>query len=494
MGRVSRQARTARRATAQKTGANLPAVQGAPTVKALSVIDGGGLSGDSTVSAVLAASGGGNRVRDLELYHFLATKHPYVNGCITLIADTISAEGFDVVPTDVEDARPLSDDEDTRVADIHQFMRLAFPQSSFRQWRRAASIDLNSYGVSLLRKKRAGGEIVALERLDPRCVTAKLSDDRTHIVSYLLRPLQMNGFVATPFQVEVVKGEDVILFAAAGGDPVSGFPSPLEALDLTLAVDLSARKFRAKYFDNGGTPSMVVTMPEGNDETFKKVAENLRKTKAGVDNAYKVWLLAGDDINVTSLSSAGKNDGDFMKLANLNREDVCSVYKVPVGMLTYTANSLGSSGKGDDRMFFEQFAVLPQEEQIYETLTINLLRDEFEIDDLALAPKRRGRIRTDLFEAASTAVKFGATGNEARRLVNLPAITDTKYDMDAPLFIGASKLGVVADEPLEGATADPAPGTQPGSGNAKPAADAATDRHDDEVAKKAASRFLRRGY
>lgn len=494
MGRVSRQVRTARRAAAQKSGANLPAIQGAPATKALSIIDGAGMSGDSTVSSVLAASGSGNRVRDLEMYHFLATKHPYVNGCITLIADTISAEGFDVVPTDVEDARPLADDDDPRVAEIHQFMRLAFPQSSFRQWRRAASIDLNSYGISLLRKKRTSTGIEALERLDPRCVTAKLSADRTKIDSYLVRPLQINGYVNTPFTVEVIKGEDVILFAAAGGDPVSGFPSPLEALDLTLAVDISARKFRAKFFDNGGTPSMVVTMPGAGEDQYKKVANSLRKEKTSVDNAYKVWLLAGDDIQVTALSSAGKNDGDFMKLAALNREDVCSVYKVPVGMLTYTANSLGSSGKGDDRMFFEQFAVLPQEEQIYETLTINLLRDEFEIDDLALAPKRRGRIRTDLFEAASTAVKFGATGNEARRLVNLPAITDPKFDMDAPLFIGASKLGVVADEPLEGATADPAPGTQPGSGNAKPAADAATDRHDDEVAKKAASRFLRRGY
>ena len=463
-------------------------------VKALSLVDGGSLSGDATVSSIVATGAPGSRVPNLEIYHMLLTKHPYVNGCVTLIADTVAAEGFDCVPVDEEDARPLTGDDDPRIKDVHQFLRLAFPQSTFRAARRTISIDLNGFGVSLLEKKRANDTIVALQRLDPRCVTGKLNADRTAIVEYIVRPRNISGLMTDYSSSRIVKAEDMILFANSGGDPLSGFPSPLEALDLTLAVDFSARKFREKFFVNGGVPSMVVTMPDADDETVKEVANSIRKTKSGVDNAYKVFVLAGDDIKITELAAAGKNEGDFIKLSGLNREDVCSVYKVPVGMLTYTANSLGSSGKGDDRMFFEQYAVLPQEEQIYETLTLNLLRDEFGIDDLALVPKRRGRIRTDLFDAAKVAVMFGATGNEARRLVNLPPITDDKYDMDAPLFIGASKMGVVADEPVDpsGNTGQPLPA--PGEGDASASADGAETRHEDEVAVKATSRFRAYGY
>lgn len=468
-----------------------PATKGA-TVKAISVVDGDSLSGDATVSSVVGGGAPGSRVPDLEIYNWLATKHPYVNSCISLIADTVAAEGFDIVPSDMDDAKPLSSDDDERVKDLYAFFRLAFPQTTFRAARRTISIDLNSYGFSLLRKKRANQTIAALERLDPRTVTAVLSPDRTTIDRYVVRPRQISQLQTDPYVATAIPAEDVILFTCGGGDPITGSTSPLEALDLTIAVDFAARKFRQKFFTNGGVPSMVVTMPESDDEQVKKVGNSLRKEKSSVDNAYKIWLLAGADIKVTAMSESGKNEGDFIKMSGLNREDVAGVYHVPVGMITYTANSLGSAGKGDDRMFFEQFAVLPQEEQIYEAFTLALVRDEFGIDDLALVPKRRGKIRTDLFESALMAVKFGGTGNEARRIVNLPAITDTKYDMDAPLFIGASKMGVVADEPVNPSGDTGQEPTTNGPGDAGPAADATNKRRDDEVTAKGNRPFRRR--
>lgn len=451
--------------------------------------------GDGTISGIIAGAGA-SRVPDIETFYYLGTKHPIVRSCIELIADTVAAEGFDIVAQDEDVAKPMSAKDDPRVKDVNTFFRQAFPNATFAQWRWAASFDLLAFGYSLLRKKSAGGTVQSLERMDPRCVVAKLNAKKTEIESYVVRPRSVNGRV-DPTQIEYVPAKEVILFSRFGGDPITGFPSPLESLDLTLFCDFAARRFRSAFFSNGGVPSMIVTTASSSEDTVQMMADSLMKQKSGPQNAYKMWVLAGEDVKVNEIGEAGKHDADFVQASGLNREDVCAVYKVPVGMLTFSSNALGSSGKGHDQDFFEQFAVLPLEELLYDRLTISLLADIFDIDDLVMVPKRRNRIRFDRFDAAFNAVKFGATGNEARKMVNLQPIADPQYQMDAPLFITVRGQGVAADEgggepvnPASPAPKKPASSKPSDTGAAGASADAASKEHDkNEVGQKAARRF-----
>ncbi len=454
--------------------------------KAISLA-GGGISGDATVASVVG--GGSARISEMEVYWMLATKHPYVNGCVTLIADAVAAEGWSVAPVDGDEARPLTADVDPRVGDIRAFFRVCYPNSTDRGMRRAIAVDIEAFGVSYLRKKRAGKLVVALERLDPRTVSAKLSADSKSIEAYLIRQRAASNVVTNPAAIEIVPPEDVIMISMTGGDPLAGLPSPLEALDLTVATDLATRRFREAFFRSGAKAGSILINKSANIDQVQAAEKMLMASKAGAENAYKTWLLAGDWV-VESLAKAGDNDADFVKATGLNREDICTVYKVPVGMLTFSGSAIGSSGKGDDRDFFEEFAVLPIEELIYETLSLRLLRDEFGIEDLRMIPKRRNRVRTSRFASAALGVKFGMTGNEARELVGLPPIIDDRFTMDTPLFIGAPSTGLAEAEPLDTPPDPTTVGSEQSS--AGTSADGASAHHDaNEVAKKSGAGFRR---
>jgi hypothetical protein len=119
------------------------------------------------------------------------------------------------------------------------------------------------------------------------------------------------------------------------------------------------------------------------------------------------------------------------------------VYRVPPGKLFVNDGALGSAGKVEDDATFQQNAVLPLEECIYEALTLQLLSQEFAIADLEMIPKRRATLRIDMFEAAEALVKFGGTANESRALVNLQPLADE--GMDKALFI-TSRQPVLQEE------------------------------------------------
>jgi phage portal protein BeeE len=443
------------------------------------------LSGDATVSSVVA-SGSTARVPDLEVYWMLATKHPYVGSCISLIAQALASDGFDVAPAEAEQARPLSADDDPRVKDIRAFFALAGVDVTDRARRHMIAFDVLTFGFAAELKKRANGTMAGLERIDPRTLSVKTNPAGTEIVAYVVRRRSPEGTWDPTFKAVLLDPKDVIFYSITGGNPLMSFASPLEQLDLTLAVDFAQRRFREAYCRLGAKPGLILSSDTVSVEDMEAARSEISKSRSGSENAYKTMLLPGA-WTLLNKPESGSDDADFVKGAGLNREDVAGVYHVPTGMITYSGNALGSSGKGDDRDFFEQFAVLPLEEILYERMSAALLRDEFDITDLTLAPARRNRVRYDRFDAAVKLVQFGGTGNEARRLVNLPAITDEKYDMDAPLFTKVtSAAGITGVEPLNPSENT---GLQPVTNKPSDQAAASASAAKTEVAQKGKARF-----
>ena len=465
-----------------------PRAKGKVAVSKAISLAGDTLSGDASVAGVIGAGGTAARVAEMEVYYMLATKHPYVNGCVTLIADAVASEGWSIAPVDGENAKSLNAEEDPRVGDIRKFFNFCYPSTTDRGMRRALIFDIETFGVAYLRRKRAGKLLVGLDRLDPRTVSAKLSADRKSIDSYIIRPRSNTNYATDFTKLEVVPAADILLISMSGGDPLVGLPSPLEALDLTVATDMATRRFREAFFRSGAKAGTILINKSAQREQIDAAERMIRSTKGGAENAYKTWMLSGD-WEVQSLAKAGDNDADFVKATGLNREDICTVYKTPVGMLTFSAGALGSSGKSDDRDFFEEFAVLPVEELLYETLT-RILHDDFEYYDLRMIPKRRNRVRTSRFASAALGVKFGMTGNEARELVGLSPIVDDRFTMDTPLFIGAPTTGLAEAEPLDAPPVPQTVGQEDGSASAS--ADGAHATHvANEVAQKGGADFRR---
>ena len=395
-------------------------------VKALDI--GSGAASAAIESLVSSASKDGDR----EVYWQMYVRHPWVRSCVDLIAYAIAAEGFGIQKVDGENAQSYDAAADTRVRSIHSYFRNAFPKSTFRREIVKASVDILVFGVAYWRKKRAGKLVVALERLDPRnCTRSK--DGTCYILRKPNQPLESAERITLPDVIEIGNGI---------GDPSEGGLSPLEALDMTLAADMAVRKHRNAFFSNGATSGSVLINKTADKKQIEAAQKMMNDDKTGARNAYKVWMLTGE-WEVQSLNQTGKQDFDFVKASGISREEVMMVYRVPPGKLFVNDGSLGSAGKVEDDATFQQNAVLPLEECIYEALSIQLLSQEFAIADLEMIPKRRATLRIDMFDAAEALVKFGGTANESRALVNLQPLEDE--GMDKALFI-TSRQPVLQEE------------------------------------------------
>ena len=402
-------------------------------------------SGTDIGSADSVRSFGSTSLPMADLYWMLFSKHPWVNACANIIAKTISADGYSLQQGDDDDGKLLEPNVPVS-ADLRTFLENAWPATqAVRTWRRAlksVALDRVVYGSGYWLKKRAGKNVVGLERLDPRLVFPKANKDRTEIEVYKLKRVS-NDISLSGQGVIDLSPEDVIHFCDGGGDNLLGAESPLEALDMTLLQDLSLRKFREAFFRHGGVAGTVLVNTEAKEDQMKAAERMIKRSKVGTENAYKVWMLAGA-WTVNQKAKAGDNDFDFVKASGLTREDICAVYHVPVGKLIFSDKALGSAGKAEDDNTFQEQCVLPIEESIYETITMDLLQGEFELGDVRMVPRRRSRVRMDMIDSAVKLLNMGGTGNEARALINMPP--SDKPGMDIPMFLSAKGLGVASDE------------------------------------------------
>lgn len=454
---------------------------GIPTQKAITQND--------TDSILDVISLGNTRLPAFDTYWLLYQKHPWVAACVNLIANTVSSDGYCVQPIGEGTADDLKGD--ARVAQLDEFFRGTFVgKVTLRRALFALVVDLCVFGCGYWRKKRVGGKTLFLERQDPRFVLPKPNQDRTEIESFVIRKrTRIDGFDGMTVENDpvFVKGEpvdpkDMIFFTLGGGDQLLGAPSPLEHLDHTIGLDLAIRKHRQAFFNNGAVPGGILSLPKANRDQAREVEERINKNKRGPDNAYSIWVMNGESSYQSRGIEAQAKDIDFAKGSELNRDEVCAVYHVPPGKLLFSGGALGSAGKAEDDATFQEQCVLPLEEAIYEILTRDLLAAEFDMDDIELAPQRRHSLRLDMFDAAEKLVKIGGTGNEARLLVNLKKMDDPKFEMDVPLFIGATGQGLASDE----ATTNETPENDQLEG--------AKNANENEVAQKARARFRRLGY
>lgn len=418
---------------------------------------------DAGIFAGTLADASVQHMPDAEQYWLLFKKHPIVRACVRVIANAVAQEGFDVVPTDGDDL----DENDPNVELLHDYFHQAFigRANTYRKWVKATTIDMEVFGWAFTRKKKAPLDVDGqakdvpcfLERLDPRLVHPKLNADKTEIETFVLKRSTYNydgvvvdAGVSDASAAQAVNGEtidpdEIIMFSLdEGGDTVLGSPSPLEALDLTCAMDLNVRQHRNSFFRNGAQTGNVFINEEADEDSVRAAEKAIIAMKVGPRNAFKNVFLVGQ-WKVQALQKQGNNDLDFIQGSELVRDEICAVYNVPVGKLFSITGALGQAGKGEDDETFEQECVLPIEENIYQTLTNELLVKEFDIQDLKLVPKRRNKIHADRFDAAMKMVKFGATGNQALDFVGLPK--SDAPGMDVPLFL-QSGAGVGMDEPV----------------------------------------------
>lgn len=277
----------------------------------------------------------------------------------------------------------------------------------FENWVNSKLSTGNTY---VLKIRDSAGRVEQLRILDPLRVRPLVSDHGE--VFYEVNPDNLCGLteqVIVPAR-EMIHDRFNCLF-----HPLVGL-SPIFACGMAATQGNNILENSAKFFQNGGKPSGVITVPGNVDEEQAKVIKNNWDTGYSGVNAGKTALLSSGanyvPISITAV------DAQTVEQLKMTGEIVCSAFHVP----PYKAG-IGSAPTLDN---------IEALEQQYFSQCLQTLIEAIEIcldDSFDLAADQSVEFRTDVllrmdterrYKTYNEAVKGGILApNEARRKENL---------------------------------------------------------------------------
>lgn len=158
-----------------------------------------------------------------------------------------------------------------------------------------------------------------------------------------------------------------------GGNGFLGV-SPLVKARQALAISLATEEFQAKFFANGASPSLIVTVPAWLDEKQRIIArENLEKLWGGLDNAHKARLLEG---GMTAAEGTMKlQEAQFQELRGFTIPEICRYMRVQPHLVMDLSQSTNNNIEHQGLEFLSM-TMMPYTTRISASMTKNLFKPE----------------------------------------------------------------------------------------------------------------------
>ncbi len=348
--------------------------------------------------------------------------------CVRLIAETVAslplgfyrtAEGDDRVK--LERSHPLVD----------LFSRKPNGMMTPQEFREAMTCQLALWGNAYARIDWIGERPVALTPIKPEAVT----------------PVRMNGEItyhyATDKGVAVLAQKSVMHLKGFGTDGVIGL-SPLSYARNVLGLTVSADKYAASNFANGGRPGGVLSLDRFLDPKQRELVRELYSNlSATADNAGKLWVLEGG-MKYESISIP-PDDMQMLESRQFQLGEIARIFRVPSHLINDSEKST-SWGSGIEQLniAFLQYTLRP-----YLTRWESVIRDSLltpvERETVVAEHNVEGLLRADSAARANFYAQMAQNGlmtrNEIRRKENLPWI-DGADDLTAQVNLAPlDKLG-----------------------------------------------------
>jgi HK97 family phage portal protein len=271
--------------------------------------------------------------------------------------------------------------------------------------------------------------------------------------------------------------------------------SPLQQLAVSIRLEDAAQRWQTASFRNSARPSSAVTQDKDanpSKDQLTAMRETLEAVHQGVDNAFKVALLAPG----AGIQTLGFNmqEAELMAARKFNRDEVCMVYDVKpshIGDMSTPGAGYGSVVEVNRDLY--RTTLRPWFKMIEETIQVQLvdpepawagLHVEFDMSEMLLGEPEA------LAQQLVSEVDHGLrTHNEGRKKLRLPRVETPEADQlwiqannmrpigtpeDAPEQAGAMPLEPseritetiaappgTSIEPQESAGQNPAPKKQP---------------------------------
>ena len=287
------------------------------------------------------------------------------------------------------------------------------PMMTSVMWREMIVQDLNTRGNHYSQKILNGmGEVIALYPL----------------VADKMEVIRISGgqkrFIYDSGEKKVTLSSKEILHIPGlpSEDGLKGI-SPIEMNKRAIQLGDTTQEFGINFFDKGANASGAFsTDGELSDDAYERLKDDLGNNYAGMQNSGKPMLLEGG-LKFERISIPN-NDAQFLETRKYQKEEIASIFRVPMHMINSLENATFSNIEHQS-LEFVQFTMLPWIKRIEQALTISLLSEKeqveysikFNVDTLL-----RGdfKTRTDGYQ---TLIQNGVLSvNEVRALENLNTI------------------------------------------------------------------------
>lgn len=261
--------------------------------------------------------------------------------------------------------------------------------------------------------------------------------------------------------------------------------SPLEQLAISVLLEDAAQRLQTAAFRNASRPSGAIALPQGsnpNPAQMRQMREDVERLHRGVDNAFKVALLAPGAQWVPMMFSMAETE--MMATRQFGRDEVCSVYDVKPSQVGFMNEGEFGTVVETARDLF-RMTLPPWFTMFEETIYAQLIEPEPLWEGLCVRFRTADVVKSDpevLAAQIAMQIQSGQiTINEGRKANGLPPIEEPWADElfmqtvsnYAPL--SALQQGAAPGQPVPPGPTNPSPptATQPpatptGSGYAQP--------------------------
>lgn len=190
--------------------------------------------------------------------------------------------------------------------------------------REVAMLHLLLWGNAFLEIQRNGrGDVVGLWPIHPgRVVVSVKIVDGQPTLSYDVQNTKKGSTPMGP--------EDILLIAGLGTDYLG--KSPIQLHREGLGIEISARRYGAKFFSNDARPGLVLEHPGVmGDEAFENFMTSWTAVHQGSNNAHRVAIL--EEGMKASVVGLPPDDAQFIETRKYGRSEVASIFRVPPHMI-----------------------------------------------------------------------------------------------------------------------------------------------------------------
>lgn len=149
--------------------------------------------------------------------------------------------------------------------------------------------------------------------------------------------------------------------------------SPLQAAALEANQQIKGRIHNLKVLDNGGRLSLLVVFKDEQltDDEHRERTRMINETYAGSNNAGKIGVMSGGDIEKIQEMGITQKDMDYAELDSMAKQSIYSRYKIPLPLISNDASTFNNLATGIEMLY--DFAVLPLADKMFSGLTRFLL-------------------------------------------------------------------------------------------------------------------------